>query len=401
MSVPIDKCEPPSVYGCGERPASVDGGPTVPPAVPPPVAAAWQSQIARDVLAQADGLTAGDRLDELQQELALDPPPPSWRERTGDYALLAIGALVAVVSMAVVVARSRLTIDIALAAASALALAGGHAFLRARRHRRAAVHEGRRATRQAEVSRMLAEGEARRQRLDTFSRLAAEIAHEVRNPLGSIVLNTELLEDELHACIHANPEVKRLARAIGAEADRLSLLTNEYLTFARLPQVASAPQSLGAILEEVACFVRGDASRASVAIEVDASSSARALVDARLVRQLLLNLVRNAIDAMPGGGRLSLRAGLLGDRAVIDVIDTGSGVSPGLGESIFDPFVSTKSHGTGLGLAVARRVARDHGGELRLMPSAQGAWFRVELPAQGGADAGQRPAAEAGALVHA
>jgi signal transduction histidine kinase len=358
---------------CGERLAHVE--------VPGPVAAAWHSQIAREVLAHMDDAPRDERIQQLERELAADPPSPTWAEYAADHAVLGLAAIVAIGSMLLAVSRSSLTTDLVLAASSTLLLAAGHALMRARRNRRAAAHEARRALRQAEVSQLLAEGETRRQRLDTFSRLAAEIAHEVRNPLGSILLNTELLEEELHACIHASPEVKRLARAVGAEAERLSQLTNEYLTFARLPRLAGTPQPLGAILDEVACFSRGDAARVNVDVSVEAEPDACAVVDPKLVRQLLLNLIRNAIDAMPAGGRIDLRARRTGDRITVDVSDTGPGVPPAYRESIFDPFFSTKPHGTGLGLAVARRVARDHGGDLTLLGSEPGARFRLELPA--------------------
>ena len=154
-------------------------------------------------------------------------------------------------------------------------LVTGHGVLRLRRRARQAAYDAERAVHEAELRRLMAESETRRQRLTTFSRLAAELAHEVRNPLSSIVLNTELLEDELHACIHASPEVKRLARAVGAEAERLSVLTDEYLTFARMPQPASQPQRLGDVVDEVACFSRGAAARAGVSVVVEQRPAAR------------------------------------------------------------------------------------------------------------------------------
>jgi signal transduction histidine kinase len=391
MPAPASDAHAPASCGCGERLVHTD--------VLAPVAAAWQSQIAREVLAHSDDVPRDERIQQLERELSLDPPSPSWVEGAADYAMLGLAAVVATGSMLLVVLRSSLATDVGLAVASGLLLTTGHGLLRSRRQRRAAAHEAQRALRQAEVSRLLAEGEARRQRLDTFSRLAAEIAHEVRNPLGSILLNTELLEEELHACIHASPEVKRLARAVGAEAERLSQLTNEYLTFARLPHLAGTPQPIGAILDEVACFTRGEAARARVDVSVHAEAEACAVVDPKLVRQLLLNLIRNAVDAMPSGGRIGLRAVRHGDRVLVDVSDTGPGVPLSLRESIFDPFFSTKPQGTGLGLAVARRVARDHGGDLTLLPSEPGAHFRLDLPAGACRPAGASAAPAAASLA--
>jgi signal transduction histidine kinase len=382
MSAPASDARVAAQCGGGERLAGT--------LVSAPVA--WQSRIAREVLASHDDVPRDERIQHLQRELAFEPPPASLSERLADYALLALAAVVAIASMVLVVSRSSLTNDVIMAVVSALLLTIGHGLMRARRRRRTDEQRAQRTLRQEEASRLLAEGEARRQRLDTFSRLAAEIAHEVRNPLGSILLNTELLEEELHECIHASPEVKRLARAVGAEAERLGLLTNEYLTFARLPHLTGTSQSLGAILEEVACFTRGEAARAKVDVMVHADSDACAVVDSKLVRQLLLNLIRNAVDAMPTGGRIDLRAARSRERVVVDVSDTGPGVPPSLRESIFDPFFSTKPQGTGLGLAVARRVARDHGGDLTLLPADCGAHFRLDLPADPGGPSVATPA---------
>jgi signal transduction histidine kinase len=309
-----------------------------------------------------------------------EAPDPGWLVRAGDYALLGFAAIVAIVSMVLVVSRASLLADVSLATLSAVLVVTGHGVLRMRRGARQAAYDAERAVRESELLRVAAESETRQQRLTTFSRLAAELAHEVRNPLTSIVLNTELLEDELHACIHASPEVKRLARAIGAEAERLSVLTDEYLTLARMPQPASQPQRLGDVVDEVACFNRGTAARAGVAVSVANDPKAMAVIDARLVRQLLLNLVRNALDVVPPGGHINLRTGVDGDCVTLDVVDSGPGVPTEIRHAIFEPFVSSKPHGTGLGLAVARRVARDHGGDLVLMPTASGAWFRVTLP---------------------
>ena len=349
-------------------------------AVPAPVATAWESHIARQMLAPADEPDGPAATDVALQPMPAEAPDPGWLVRAGDVALLVLAAVVAVISMVLVVSRASLLIDVSLAALSAVLVVVGHGVLRVRRGARQAAHDAERALRDAELRRLRAESETRRQRLTTFSRLAAELAHEVRNPLSSIVLNTELLEDELHACIHASPEVKRLARAIGAEAERLSVLTDEYLAFARMPQPSSQPQPLGDVVDEVACFTRGAAVQAGVTVAVESDPRALAVIDARLMRQLLLNLVRNALDVVPAEGRIDLRTGIEQGQVTLDVIDTGPGVPAEMRASIFEPFVSSKPHGTGLGLAVARRVAQDHGGDLVLMPSAAGAWFRVTLP---------------------
>lgn len=355
----------------------------LPPArqVPPPVTSAWEVEVERGMAATRE---PSEHVEEprLAEPVAL--PQPTLGQRLADYAPLGLAAIAAATLLAVVLAPAqwRLGLQVLPAVALALvALVAAHLLLLARRRSRAAEHSAARAEVELALRARVADSEARHMRLAAFSELAAQIAHEVRNPLSAIVLNAELLEDELHACIHASPEVKRLARAVSAEAERLTELTNEYLTFARMPRPSSRPQRLSPLLEEVARFSRSEAERSGVQLALELDPAAEAVVDERLIRQVLLNLLRNAIDAMPGGGRLTLRTSVDDGRVLVDVSDTGPGIAPALHESVFEPFFSTKPHGTGLGLAVARKVARDHGGDLRIVPGPGGAWFRFDLPA--------------------
>lgn len=354
--------------------------------VPAPVASAWEAEIERGV-GEAGPLAAAASAATLSPALVPpgpEPAPATVRERLGDYAMLGVAALAALTLLAVVLTHAHWQAELELvlvAALAGVALLAAHLLMRARRRSRAAEHSAARAEVELRLRARVADSEARQMRLAAFSELAAQIAHEVRNPLSAIVLNAELLEEELHACIHASPEVKRLARAVSAEAERLTELTNEYLTFARLPRPASTPQCLAPLLDEVAHFSRHAAERAGVSLRLEVDPAAAAFVDAKLLRQVLINLLRNGVEAMPDGGHLTLRTAVEGGRVALDVIDTGPGVPAALHESIFEPFFSTKNHGTGLGLAVARKVARDHGGDLRLLPSARGAWFRFDLPA--------------------
>lgn len=350
--------------------------------VPDVVSSAWQLDVRRGVDAMEPSTgTAGSSATRPEaadaSELFADT---SWDLRT-DYLVLLLPASAALALLAFTLRHADLNAELTTLFVAAVGLVGGHLLMRTRRQRRAAEHEARRVRRELDLNARVAEGEAKQHRLVAFSQLAAQLAHEVRNPLGSIVLNAELLEEEIHECIHASPEVKRLARAVTAEAERLSELTNEYLAFARLPRPDPAPQVLTPVVDEAAHFMRGEIERAGIALSVEHSTPASAVFDAKAIRQVLVNLVRNAIDAVPPGGLVALRTGVEGDQATIDVIDSGAGVPEDRREAIFDPFFSTKAQGTGLGLAVARKIAHDHGGDLRVMPSRSGAWFRLSLPA--------------------
>lgn len=385
MSTP--SCQSPA--HSSDRPAAAGGNGRQ---LPVPVAAAWEEAIGAGIGEPEPAATV------VPPGPAPGAPPPTLGERLGDFALLGLAAVASGLLMLVVVTHASWQLEVELVAVAMLAgvaLVAGHLQMLSRRRARVAAHRAAQERLELTLRAQVADSETRHMRLAAFSELAAQVAHEVRNPLSAIVLNAELLEDELHACIHASPEVKRLARAVSAEAERLTELTNEYLTFARLPQPAATPQPLSPLLDEVAHFSRGEAERAGVRLSLDLDPAATALFDARLVRQLMLNLLRNAIDAMAGGGRLTVRTAVGTGVVLVDVIDSGPGVPPPLRESIFEPFFSTKVHGTGLGLAVARKVARDHGGDLRLMPADAGAWFRLELPAPEGAAAATPPPAPA------
>jgi two-component system, NtrC family, sensor kinase len=219
------------------------------------------------------------------------------------------------------------------------------------------------------------------ERLATVGRIAAQITHEVRNPLSSIALNAELLEEELGAA--ANPEAQRLLRAIGAEVDRLTEITEEYLRFARMPRGKLEPEDLAQIARGVVDFMAGELGRRGVELRVDLGA-APALVDENQLRQALVNLLRNALEATPAGGLVRVRTGgVPGDDTLVEVAvtDSGPGVSAEARARLFEPFFTTKQGGTGLGLALVQQIAAGHGGTVGVATApGAGACFSVRLP---------------------
>jgi signal transduction histidine kinase len=310
--------------------------------------------------------------------------------------LLPVGS--AVVLTAFAVSRADAGLELAALLLGAAALAAGHLLMRARRERQDSARETASLRQELELRARVAECEARRARLTAFSELAAQIAHEVRNPLASIVLNTELLEEELGACAApSGHEVRALVSSIKAEAARLHTLTDEYLTFARLPRADPAPAAINALVEETARFTREEIARHGIDLRLRlASHLPDALIDQKGVRQVVLNLLRNAIEATPSGGRIDIVTGMADGAVRVEVRDTGRGISPEVRDTVFDPFFSTKSKGTGLGLAVARRIVTDHGGSLLVADSDRGARLVFTLPLAGAA-----PAAPDGAAAPA
>ncbi len=257
------------------------------------------------------------------------------------------------------------------------------------------------------------------ERLATIGQMSAKVSHEVRNPLGSISLNAELLEDELQALPgDRRAEAAGLLAAIRTQVDVLSAVTEEYLRFARLPRPKLEAAAVAPLIEELAAFVRGELGGRRVRLDVVVPDGLPPIrLDPGQIHQALLNLIRNAAEAMPEGGTVTIRAGLFDQKeagrmqkaegsgrggvaglpsaycllpsVVIEVEDTGPGVPPENLDRIFEPFFSTKDGGTGLGLAIARQIAADHDGTLTCENGpGGGAAFRLTLPLQDGRDDG-------------
>jgi len=233
-----------------------------------------------------------------------------------------------------------------------------------------------------EVTRVveLEEETRRRTRLEALGRMAAEIAHEVRNPLGSLELLASLLVDDLSD----DAPSREMAERILLEVRRLSGTVSRLLAAVRGRKARRSPvdpvvlaREVVAALAPIACAREVDL---RLVAEGDASGEAR--LDGEGIRRALLNLVGNGLEATPAGGEVRVTVSREGDRVVFLVDDSGPGIPPELRERIFEPFFSTRDEGTGLGLAVVEQVTLAHGGLVRVGESPLGgARFRVELPA--------------------
>lgn len=201
------------------------------------------------------------------------------------------------------------------------------------------------------------------ERLAAIGRMAAHVTHEVRNPLSSIGLNVEMLEEELDG---TEPEARALLRAIQKEIDRLTGITEEYLRLARLPQPRLEPEDVGEIARSVAALVQKEmeSTGTKLVVRIDGDLPLVA-VDEAQVRQALLNLLRNAREAMPGGGAVHLDVERADGGLRIAVRDEGTGIAPEQREHIFDLFYTTKERGTGLGLPLTQQIVVAHGGRIR------------------------------------
>jgi two-component system, NtrC family, sensor kinase len=217
------------------------------------------------------------------------------------------------------------------------------------------------------------------ERLAAIGRMAAHVTHEVRNPLSSLGLNVELLADELP---DDAAEGRRLMRSIQNEIDRLTSITEDYLRLARTPSPRLEPTELRELLDEIVRFTRPELEAAHVELRLTvAEEPVDLMLDPAQFRQALVNLLRNAREAMPAGGVLELDVRTLDGAVQIDASDEGEGIAEDAREHVFDLFYTTRERGTGLGLPLTRQIIDAHGGMLSCHPRApRGTTFRITLP---------------------
>jgi nitrogen-specific signal transduction histidine kinase len=245
------------------------------------------------------------------------------------------------------------------------------------------------AERLAETNRRLeqAQAEARRsERLAALGQLSAGLAHEIRNPLGVIKGSAEMLTQKLQASDELSRE---LAGYISTEVNRLSALVTEFLDFARPLHAQPEPADLIALLDRVIQVVAARFVDSNIRVEREYVANLPLVpLDESLCEQAFLNIVQNAYEAMqengPGGTlRVQVRLVLRGDRrgAELRFSDTGPGVPQELREEIFNPFVTTKKSGVGLGLSIVSKIIDGHHGSIRVENAAEGgAVFTIFFP---------------------
>jgi two-component system, NtrC family, sensor kinase len=223
----------------------------------------------------------------------------------------------------------------------------------------------------------------RAERLATIGRISAQITHEIRNPLNAIGLNAELLEEELVAR-EAPREAVQLLQAISREVDRLNGVAEEYLRFAKPPRQELGRQDVSDILGSLLDFLAPELAAARIEVRRDLAESLPSVRgDEGQLRAVFLNLLRNSREAMPGGGTVTVRTRRAEGAVEVAVRDTGGGIPPGDLTRIFDTFYSTKERGTGLGLAFAQQVVKEHGGTIRCESElGRGTAFTVRLPTE-------------------
>ncbi|MGD0540261.1 MAG: ATP-binding protein [Tepidisphaeraceae bacterium] len=252
-------------------------------------------------------------------------------------------------------------------------------LMRLRRHRRRMRRT---------LSRMRAATRRRRarwrsvQRLAELGTLAGGLAHEIKNPLSTVLLNLQLLQEDLDPADPAYSRFRARLSTVSREASRLREILDDFLRFAGKIELRRKEVDLNVLLEELVDFFTPQAQLNHVHLRFKPHAAPLLIrIDPGLIKQTVLNLLINALQAMPGGGELILSASADAHSAVIDVIDTGSGIPAEELDKIFIAYYSTKSGGTGLGLAMSQRIIQEHDGQLTVHSEpGKGSDFKVRLP---------------------
>ncbi len=227
----------------------------------------------------------------------------------------------------------------------------------------------------------------RADRLSALGELSAGLAHEIRNPLGSIEGSVQILRRP-NLSEETKQEFGKLAEE---EINRLKELLTNFLQFARPQAPRRRPTDFGQLFESVRTLTEKTAKMSGCHVKIEPSDGLPSIpVDPDQIKQVLLDLVLNAVQAMPEGGEVVLRASTGDDAIGIEVRDEGIGIEPGNLEKIFDPFFTTRASGTGLGLSIVYQIVRQHGGrvEVRRNP-VRGMTFTLLLPLDPDGKAGE------------
>jgi len=232
------------------------------------------------------------------------------------------------------------------------------------------------------TGRLLLEERMRRmERFLSLASLASGLHHEIKNPLTALGIHLQLLEERLTDARLGQP-VEELVGILKTEVYRLNGVLDSFRSFANLQRLRVQPTDAFRVLENTARLVAPQAAQYQVNINLVSPDAPLPPVplDAEKFEQAILNLVINALEAMPGGGCVTLRATIREGWLCVEVIDTGPGIPPEIQKHLFQPYFSGKSTGTGMGLALCEKLIGQHGGHINYQTSDKGTTFCVSVP---------------------
>jgi len=218
--------------------------------------------------------------------------------------------------------------------------------------------------------------------LASLTTMAAGVAHEIKNPLASMSIHLQLMRRQMQGECASPAELKESLEILEEETERLNNIVSDYLFAVRPQDSRPLPGDLNALITELVQFLRYEMEEAGVRVLSLLDDSVPSIpLDEGSMKRALLNLIKNAISAMPDGGDLRLETKRDGDNVVITVSDTGVGIPEELQGKIFEPYFTTRDTGSGLGLTVVYKVVKEHGGDLHMdSRPGRGTSFKITIP---------------------
>ena len=213
----------------------------------------------------------------------------------------------------------------------------------------------------------------RTEKLTALGRLSAGLAHEIRNPLTSIKVLFQTFKD--------NPDLtKEDMRVVLSAVEQMDDLLTKFLRFAKSDEFNLMDVYVNSLIKQVINLASFQIKNHSIAVSLELAKLPPVKADRAMIQQALLNLVLNAVEAMPGGGTLTIASRSENVSIIVDIKDTGNGISEGIKDKIFDPFFTTKDEGTGLGLSIVYNVVNLHNGEVGFESNGNGTTFTIRIP---------------------
>jgi signal transduction histidine kinase len=219
--------------------------------------------------------------------------------------------------------------------------------------------------------------------LASLTNLATTVAHEIKNPLGSISIYVQLLRKAVTQAQGAlEGKMVEYLNVVDEEIERLNRIVVDFLFAVRPLTFELVPMDVGGLIRSIASFFGEELTRGGIDLRLEVDDSLPSILgDERFLRQMVVNLIKNAMGAMEKGGTLTLSARRKEDVIVLTVEDTGIGIPEAVLGRIFEPYFTTKADGTGLGLTMAYKVVKEHGGDISVQSEAgRGTAFTVTLP---------------------
>jgi two-component system, sporulation sensor kinase E len=223
----------------------------------------------------------------------------------------------------------------------------------------------------------------RAESLASLTTLAAGVAHEIKNPLGSMGIHLQLIRKKTDGKLRVDPRtIANHLQVLGEEVDRLNRIVVDFLFAVKPMDTRLEDGDINAVITEMLAFVRPEMDQAGVRVEAELAEDLPLLrIDARFIRQALLNLIKNAVAAMPEGGVLAVSTVRADGEVLVRVSDTGAGIPEDIMEKIFEPYFTTKPFGTGLGLTIVFKIVKEHFGDISVSSKlGQGTTVTIALP---------------------